>query len=778
MASILERYISNLFERELGLGKAIAPYIPIPAIPFAPNVPSPYDFDTRRRTSFPVYGPRPTPTPDLDILDEPTGDGSEAPPEITIETITGNLSSYLSGPTTPQSFIDEKLGLEVSKELASGQDRVTGMGGALGQFASLTGFSASMLDAIGEKSAQNLQSIAANAALGIPGYGIGRVNNQTVGISPGGRLSGTMPTNLTTEQMNQITDKLTGQSGALGPAKAEYSVAGGRFDMGKPQTQAMLDFEKTVIDAKGLSIEQKAGLLGYDRLTNPFERSRMPQNYYTITPFKEILENKQKTEKNREGMSSTSGAMSMGLETDINAQRSQVNPMGINLGINMANITGVGVGVGATGDLGGGYGGPTGGPSGLDASSGIGSGGSSDNESGDNQGGGFGGGGWTAYGGKIGNSDKGFVSKTQTIKGVGLIKPEETFVETDMVKDRFEFDAADGDYVVNGPASKENESEIIGLVSSAIQELKKEGVDIRVGNPKIKNKNKVPLIVASSEIYIPKVIAEKIGYPILNKINESGKAEVTRLKNELGDNSSDEDRYEAYEGMRVRNPEQGFLFRRPSINLTGPNINIPQEDAFVPGVSDEPIEMKPDDERFFGDYTLRDIKEAIYDKEMKGYKDRGYIFTGVGAKGGKGSSAFGTMQITYSTLEDFIERSQGYKEFPKELKDYTKAVAQQGRDKVNLEVNKALYRGDKKIPLQKISKDTRAKLQALGQGIIPQEVHKKYYDKLADAVLRQKLKDYKDKGIRPFLESYGEGKEYGDDVYNILRDKIQIKKSR
>ena len=501
MANILERYISNLFERELGLGKAIAPYIPIPAIPFAPNVPSPYDFDTRRRTSFPVYGPRPTPTPDLDILDEPTGDGSEAPPEITIETITGNLSSYLSGPTTPQSFIDEKLGLEVSKELASGQDRVTGMGGALGQFASLTGFSASMLDAISEKSAQNLQSIAANAALGIPGYGIGRVNNQTVGISPGGRLSGTMPTNLTTEQMNQITDKLTGQSGALGPAKAEYSVAGGRFDMGKPQTQAMLDFEKTVIDAKGLSIEQKAGLLGYDRLTNPFERSRMPQNYYTITPFKEILENKQKTEKNREGMSSTSGAMSMGLETDINAQRSQVNPMGINLGINMANITGVGVGVGATGDLGGGYGGPTGGPSGLDESSGIGSGGSSDNESGDNQGGGFGGGGWTAYGGKIGNSDKGFVSKTQTIKGVGLIKPEETFVETDMVKDRFEFDAADGDYVVNGPASKENESEIIGLVSSAINELKKEGVDIRVGNPKIKDKNKVPLIVASSEIF-------------------------------------------------------------------------------------------------------------------------------------------------------------------------------------------------------------------------------------------------------------------------------------
>lgn len=777
MASILERYISNLFERELGLGKAIAPYVPIPAIPFAPNVPSPYDFDTRRRTSFPIYGrPPATPTPDLDIFDDGS-DGDDPPPDITIETITGDLSSYINQPTTPQNFIDEKLGLEVSKELASGQDRVTGMGGALGQFASLTGFSASMLDAISEKSKQNLESIVANAALGIPGYGIGRVNNQTVGISPGGRISGTVPTNLTTEQMNQIQDALGGKSGALGAAKAEYSTLGGRFDMGKPQTQEMLDFETTVTNAKGLSIEQKAGLLGYDRLTNPFERSRMPTNYYTTTPFKEILENRQKTAENREGMSSTSGSLSMGLETDIDAQQSQVNPMGINLGIDMNNITGVGQGVGATGDLGGGYGGPTTGPSGLDASQP-----SSYDDNNDSDGGmgsgsndGFGGGGWTAYGGKIGNSDKGFVSKTQTIKGVGLIKPEETFVETDMVRDRFEFDAADGDYVVNGPASKENESEIIGLVNSAINELKKEGVDIRVGNPKIKDKNKVPLIVASSEIYIPKVVAEKIGYPILDKINESGKAEVTRLKNELGDSFSDEDRYEAYEGMRVRNPQQGFLFRRPDLSVTGPNIDKPQEDAFVPGISDEPIEMKPDDERFFGDYSLRDIKEAIYDKEMKGYKDRGYIFTGVRAKGGKGSSAFGTMQITYSTLEDFIKRSQGYKEFPKELKDYTKAVAQQGRDKVNLEVNKALYRGDKKIPLQKVSRDTKAKLKALGQGVIPQEVHKKYYDKLADAVLRQKLKDYKDKGIRPFLESYGEGKEYGDDVYNILRDKIQIK---
>jgi hypothetical protein len=777
MANILERYINNLFERELGLGKAIAPYVPIPAIPFAPNVPSPFDFDTRRRTSFPVYGRSPTtPTPDLDIFDEP--DGSEAPPEITIETITGDLSSYINQPTTPQSFVDKQLGLEVSKELASGQDRVTGMGGALTQFASLTGLSASMIDAIGEKSKQNLESIVANAALGIPGYGIGRVNNQTVGISPGGRISGTVPTNLTTEQMNQIQDVLGGKSGALGPAMQEYSVAGGRLDMGKPQTQAMLDFEKTVIDAKGLSIEQKAGLLGYDRLTNPFERSRMTQNYYTMTPLQEILENKQKTAENREGMSSTSGSMSMGLETDIDAQQSQKNPMGINIGIDMANITGPTTTVDSQGyDLGGGYGGPTGGPSGLDVSSEVSSGGYSDNEAGDNQDGGFGGGGWTAYGGKIGNSDKGFVSKTQTIKGVGLIKPEETFVETDMVRDRFEFDAADGDYVVNGPASKENEGEIIGLVNSAINELKKEGVDIRVGNPKIKDKNKVPLIVASSEIYIPKVVAEKIGYPILDKINESGKAEVTRLKNELGNNSPDDDRQEAYEGMRVRNPQQGFLFRRPELNLTNPNTDKPQEDAFVPGISDEPVEMTLDQQRFFNDYEFGDIKKAIKKTEIQGFEKNPFIFTGVKAKKGKSSSAFGPMQITKSLIEDFESRSPDYKTLSNEEKKYLQALKLQGEDKINKELYGVLKRGPKEMRRDVDAKKVYGKkaqgLKPYGKGTIDPEMHKKYYDKIADVILLHKLKDHKT--IEDALASYGEGAGYGEKVLNDLLDIIQIK---
>jgi len=779
MSTVLEKFIFNLFESELGLGKELAPYIPPSVVPFAPAAPSPFDMDTKRRKTFPIFNRRRgvTDTKTPTVIEE---DGYDLPPDITIETIQGDLSSYVNKSKVDKSFIDAKLGLETSKELASGQERVTGMGGALKNVASLAGFSATMLDAISEKSKQNLENIVANAALGIEGYGIGRVNNQTVGVGPGlfggTTLSGTLPTGLTPQQRTEIIDAIEGQSGALGTAKSEYAELGGRFNMSKGQSQAMLDFEQTVINSKGLSKSQKMGLLGYDRLTNPFEVSRMPQNYYTITPFEQILQDKKETEKNREGMTSKSGSMSLGLETDVAAQNNQITPTAINIGIDMENITGVPTGVGATGDLGGGGRGPTGGVSGLDASSGVSTGGYSDDESGDNQGSGFGGGGWTAYGGKIGMFGGGFASKVAKIKGVGLIEPDKTFLDTDVVRDRFEFNAENGDYIVNGPASDTNNVEIKFLVKNAIDELQKEGVDIRIGNPKIKSKDKVPLIVASSETYIPRVIAEKIGYSVLDGINNSGKAEVTRLKNKLDNQPTDKSKYEASEGMLVKRPEQGFLFRRPDLNVTGPNINK-FEERFVPGISDNPPAMNLDQQTFFDDYEFGDIKKAIKKTEIQGFEEYPYIFTGVRAKKGKSSSAFGPMQITKALIEDFEKRSPDYKTLSKEEKNYLKALKIQGEDKINQELYGTVFRGPeelrKKVDARKIYGKKAKGLKPYGRGTIDPKLHEKYYDKIADVILLHKLGDHDN--IEDALASYGEGKDYSEKVLNDLLDIIQIK---
>jgi len=792
----IESIIKDYMFKQLGAAAAfrLEDELQIPSVVnFAPLAvaPIPTPFGERKRPSFPIYGKRKPPA-EQGVVPEYEQDTSDGPDyeDVTIEDLPTDLNSLLGG-AGKSGKVDVfgksyQIGPKGTRA-TFGVNQVFDPGRVLGQVASLSGTFVTAGYA-GQKNLEQLQYAQAMAGLGKKGYGVGVVNNQVIGVTPS-NIIGTIP-NASPKDMEKIREMLTGKSG---PMAAGIESMKSKFSPTATFTDAEKKFQDEIMDSK-LPDEVKAEILGFDptgRGTYAFSPGRLqaqfgvttPQSYRQGTSYKDFVKDYKAAENFRDDMM-TSPSMDFGLETDVVAQDTMNNPMGINLGLDttvgsdfMTDISDIASGENSL-DAGGG---PTGGSSGLDASqppsyddnndSDGGMGGGDTSSSND----GFGGGGWTAYGGRIGKPINGFASKTETIKGVGLIEPEQTFMDTDVVRDRFEFDAEDGDYVVNGPASDKKKPQITSLVNYAVKELGKEGVDIRVGNPKIKDKNKVPLIVASSEIYIPRVIAEKIGYPILEAINNSGKPEVTRLKNKLNDQPADQDRYTAYEGMRVKNPQQGFLFRRPDLNLTGPNINTPQEDAFVPGISDEPVEMKPDDERFFRDYSLRDIKEAIYDKEMKGYKDRGYIFTGVGAKGGKGSSAFGTMQITYSTLEDFIKRSQGYKEFPKELKDYTKAVAQQGRDKVNLEVNKALFRGDKKIPLKKVSNNIRNKLKALGPGVIPQEVHNKYYDKLADAVLRQKLKDYKDKGIRPFLESYGEGKAYGDDVYNILRDKIQIK---
>lgn len=732
------------------------PYAVAPAVPFIMR-PDPFDFNTRRRTSFPLPSDFKNITgPELQDLPLTEESGDDQPPKIEYEDIFGNLEDYIRDDERESekglkgaimSEIERRMDFEYGVELASGQKTAVGTGdGIFTMLAGLSGAGA-MAGSASKQSKEQLELIAAKSALGYPGYGIGRVNNQLVGKgidyfgydSPKS-LTGNLPSGITTQQQQEIVDNLEGKRGGLGTAYDEYVKSGGRFDMSKPQTEAMLGYEKTIIEST-IPNDLKASLLGYNRASKlntllGFGGSPVDKNYYSITPFEQILQDREETEQNR------IGSVPSGRLTDVSTVGGFIPVQGPVLP--PIEVTGGGDESESYSDLGGAY---------SESLEGL----------------------YTAYGGRIGMSNGGFTSKTETIKGVGLIKPEQTFMDTDVVDDRFEFDAEQGDYIVNGPASSMKKNDINLLVNYAIDELKKEGVDIRVGNPKIKEKDKVPLITASSETYIPKVIAEKIGYPILEAINDMGKPEVERLKNKLDDKPTDESKYEASNGGFLFNDKRRgtMLFNQPVMDVTSPNIDRAY-DAFVPGISDEPIPMKPDDERFFGDFTLGKIKEALFEKEMKGYEGKGYIFTGVKPKDGKASSAFGTMQITYSTLKDFKDRSKGYKEFPTEIKNYIDALIQQGIDKVNLDLYKGIYRNNKKIPIKKLSASTVQKLKGLKQGVIPQRIHKKYYDKVADAVIRQKLEDYKDEGINAFLRSYGEGQKYADDVENILRDKIQF----
>jgi len=724
-------------EDELAI-PSVATFAPLAIAPIA----SP--FGQRRRPSFPLLGKRP-PAEQQGIVPEyeETDDDYD---QVTIEDLPTDLESLLGSTGKSGKVAGYQIGPKGTKS-TFGVTQAFDPGKAIGQFASMSGTFITA-GAAGQKNLEQLQYAQAMAGLGVKGYGVGVVNNQVVGVTPS-NVIGTLP-NASPEDMQKIRDTLTGKSG---PMKAGIETFKNLTPQ-TPVTSAMRQFQKEIIESK-LSDNLKADILGLGTALNvdfgvkSFKGLLSPQKLTDpktfMKDYKDATDLGTGDEKDDEVDEQTYGDFTApDLTTTPPSDYFSSMPTGGFFTDDDNNDNGSSDSGG--GDSGGGY----------DASSDM----------------GFS----TAYGGKIGMFNGGFASKAKTIKGVGLIKPEQTFMDTDVVDDDIELTAENGDFIVNGPASKQREKEIKLLVDYGIDELRKEGVDIRVGNPKIDNKNKVPLIVASSETYIPRVIAEKIGYPILDALNNTGKSEVAKLKRKLDNEPTDKGKYQASEGMLVKNPQQGFLFRRPDLNVTGPNIDK-FEERFVPGVSDNPPAMNLDQQTFFGDYEFGDIKKAIRKTEIQGFEKYPYIFTGVKAKKGKSSSAFGPMQITKALIEDFEKRSPDYKTLSKEEKNYLKALKIQGEDKINQELYGTVFRGPedlrKKVNARKIYGKKAKGLKPYGRGTIDPKLHEKYYDKIADVILLHKLGDHDN--IKDALASYGEGKDYSEKVLNDLLDIIQIK---
>lgn len=150
---------------------------------------------------------------------------------------------------------------------------------------------------------------------------------------------------------------------------------------------------------------------------------------------------------------------------------------------------------------------------------------------------GFGGGGGfaTAEGGRIGKQEGGTTVKpvSQIVQGAGFIAPQQNATDEQTIADDIPMEAEEGDFIINAPAAEfAGRQDIVDMILGAINSLKEKGVDIQYGNPKIPVKNSVQLAVSRNEVYIPKVIAEEIGYDKLEKINNRGKREVERRQQE------------------------------------------------------------------------------------------------------------------------------------------------------------------------------------------------------------------------------------------------------
>jgi len=121
----------------------------------------------------------------------------------------------------------------------------------------------------------------------------------------------------------------------------------------------------------------------------------------------------------------------------------------------------------------------------------------------------------------------------EVVQGVGFIDHDNNATPQEEIKDDKPLEAKEGDFIINAPAAelmgKQNVEEMIFVAVTSLQE---KGVDVQIGNPEISTEDNVKLLVSKNEVYIPKVIAEEIGYDKLEKINNRGKKEVSRRQQE------------------------------------------------------------------------------------------------------------------------------------------------------------------------------------------------------------------------------------------------------
>jgi hypothetical protein len=330
-------------------------------------------------------------------------------------------------------------------------------------------------------------------------------------------------------------------------------------------------------------------------------------------------------------------------------------------------------------------------------------------------------------------------------------RPPDQVPEDQTVADDKKAQLPEGAFVINAAAAEfMGTDDVRTMLLDAHKEALRQGlvVDKQGNGAKL-----IDVAISRGEVVVAPHLAKIIGYDRLTKINNRGKPETRERIQENGQAAAPAT-MQAATGMLVSgqmvNPtltqqdlrEEGFLSKEYT---PMPDIPIPSRD----------------EDTFFG-YTVGELKRAIKGVEIKGFEKNPYIRTGI-SRGGKESSAFGPMQVTYTTLEDFKKRSPEYRFLSDGDKIYVDDMIQQGKDFVNFQKSGAIYRNGKR---QKVSKEQAKNLRAYGSGTIDRARHEEHYDLVSDMVLRLKLSDHKT--LEEALASYGEGRAYAKKVLKGL----------
>jgi len=338
-----------------------------------------------------------------------------------------------------------------------------------------------MLGKVSQSLMSQQYSIAAQAAKGTPGYGMGNYGGYALGVSPG------------------IFGGLT-FTGVNAPDIHTYSPTDFMADIeeAKAYAESVEPFGgvgSTSIGGQGISV---------DSFSSPTEAAQNNTGYSSYGPT--------------------------GVATGAAPPGSQFSSTGIFSSGNTTGTTGTGA-VGSTGGLGGGSG------------VGTGQGSPNDGEGADSGPGGAGdpsaGVGEYKKGGKIDMQMGGDPTQQQAPStDMGFIGgPPDQFTKQQTIADDIPKEVPEGTFVINAPAVEFAGKEDIKQMLVEAYEITSQagtdaGTDRTAQATKIPSKEQVDIMISRGEVVVPPEIAKVIGYDRLEKINNRGKKEVSRRQEE------------------------------------------------------------------------------------------------------------------------------------------------------------------------------------------------------------------------------------------------------
>ena len=409
---------------------------------------------------------------------------------------------------------------------------------------------------------------------------------------------------------------------------------------------------------------------------------------------------------------------------------------------------------------------------------------------------------YTAKGGRIGKQEGGVANQqnvSQIVQGAGFIAPQGSATEQQTIADDIPLEAEEGDFIINAPAAQfAGRQDIVTMITEAIDSLREKGVDIQYGDPKIPVEKSVKLAVSRNEVYVPKLVAEEIGYDKLQKINKRGQKEVQRRQEEAqgqaarggfvkkadGDVVTQDETLAEDKSSMMGTDEGNFIqnlgravydnIKKDVSGFIAPKekekkeLKTLEESKVKPSETEkvgefpEPPPSRPEQQYFGLSYPLLvkalervetgDVLKNVQIRDK--FKENPYRFTEVTIKGPEGSSAFGLRQLTYTAMQDLLDNN--IKNLSKEEINYATKFIDMGKQRVNLENSKGnfIYEGpkDDRIKVSALNKarklgmslaEYKTRLGVNGGGLIPEAQHKKYYNKFADMFFKSKLNNSK-----------------------------------